>query len=175
MAVSSVSGGGKTAVARALKARVSSAEILSFDNYDFPGSPSDVVQWVKEGTDYNRWNLKPLAEDLNLLIKDVHSPEYIILDYPFSYKHDVIKGYIDFSIYIDTPLDIAMARRLTRDYSVETSSEILSALRFYLEYGREAYVEMENTIKSDADLIVDGTLPIADLVNSILLELEIES
>lgn len=41
--------------------------------------------------------------------------EYLILDYPFAYCNEQMMKYIDMAIFIDTPLDIALARRILRD------------------------------------------------------------
>ncbi len=65
-----------------------------------------------------------------------------------------------------------MARRLIRDYSDAASFEIHNDLNNYLKYGRIAYLEMENTIKQNADYIVDGALPVSEIVEAVLLELK---
>ncbi|WP_245807683.1 hypothetical protein [Halobacillus massiliensis] len=83
-----------------------------------------------------------------------------------------MKNLIDFSIYIHTPLDIAMARRMLRDYSPSSSSEIFSDLAYYLKSSRRAFVHMENTIKPDTDLIINGAASIEEIVQVILQEIE---
>ncbi|NIK12273.1 AAA family ATPase [Alkalibacillus almallahensis] len=171
IAVSSVCGGGKTTVTNELRGKLGNAEALHFDNYNFNEAPDDLIKWVEQGADYNQWNLSPLIADLESLLERDNPPEYIILDYPFSYKNDDLKSLINFSIYIDTPLDIAMARRLARDYHNATSGEIQNDLNFYLNYGRTAYLEMENTIKPNADFVIDGSLTVFDIVDTILKEL----
>ncbi|MDQ0159605.1 adenylyl-sulfate kinase [Alkalibacillus salilacus] len=174
ISVASVSGGGKTTVTNELENTLGDTETLHFDNYDFDGAPDDLIKWVEKGADYNQWNLTPLIADLQSLLDSNNPPKYIILDYPFSYKNDDLKSLIDFSIYIDTPLDIAMARRLARDYHNATSGEIQNDLNFYLNYGRTAYLEMENTIKPNADFVIDGSLTVLDIVETILRELKDE-
>ena len=47
----------------------------------------------------------------------------MILDYPFGCRHPRFADIIDLDVFIDTPLDVAMARRILRDYSDEKSSE----------------------------------------------------
>ncbi|MFQ3543839.1 hypothetical protein Q7A53_07115 [Halobacillus rhizosphaerae] len=175
ISIASVSGGGKTAVTKELRNRFRHAETLFFDNYDFHGAPDDLTQWVKEGPDYNQWNLDPLIADLKSLIEGDVPPEYIIMDYPFSYKNDKLKNFIDLSIYIETPLDIAMGRRLIRDFPYAASIEILNDIEFYLISGRDAYLEMEDTIKPNADFIMDGAMTVSKLVDAILKKLKIES
>ncbi|MCA0173074.1 hypothetical protein [Bacillus sp. RAR_GA_16] len=170
--IASVSGGGKTAVTEELRKRLSTSEALYFDKYDFEGAPDDLVKWVEDGPDYNQWNLEPLIADLESILEREEPPAYIIIDYPFSYKNDKLKEFIDLSIYIDTPLDIAMARRILRDHPKTTSIEINDELNYYLKFGRGAYLEMGNAIKPNSDCIVDGTLKIVDIVDAILHKIE---
>ncbi len=170
--IASVSGGGKTAVTEELRKRLSTSEALYFDEYDFEGAPDDLVKWVEEGPDYNQWNLESLKADLESFLEREEPPAYIIIDYPFSYKNDKLKDFIDLSIYIATPLDIAMARRILREHPKKTSIEINDELDYYLKFGRGAYLEMENAIKLNSDFIVDGTLKIIDIVDAILNKIE---
>lgn len=102
ISIAAVSGGGKTAVTKELRKRLKYSEALFFDEYNFDGAPSDIIKWVEEGPDYNQWNLEPLTADVKLLLGAKEPPAYIILDYPFSYKNDKLKNFIDLSIYIET-------------------------------------------------------------------------
>lgn len=168
ISIAAVSGGGKTTITKELIKRLNSSEALFFDEYDFDGAPDDIVKWVEDGHDYNQWDLEPLKADLESLLERKEPPAYIILDYPFSYKNDQLKNFIGLTIYIDTPLDIAMARRFLRDQTNTTSYEISDQLNFYLKFGRRAYLNMEETIKPNSDLIIDGSLPVIDIVDVIL-------
>ncbi len=75
----------KRTITNALRNRLKNAEALFFDNYDFKGAPENLVRWVEEGPDYNQWNLDPLLADMKSLQEQEYPPEYILLDYPFSY------------------------------------------------------------------------------------------
>jgi len=90
------------------------------------------------------------------------------LDFPFSYKHSRISAYINFSVFIDTPLDIALARRIIRDFQDDSAANIIDNMKHYNSHGRQAYLEMLSTIKPSSDFIVDGSLPVATIVNTIL-------
>ncbi|WP_394218755.1 hypothetical protein [Halobacillus trueperi] len=167
IAVAAVSGGGKTTITKKLKERLPGSEAFFFDAYEFEGAPENITEWVEQGPDYNQWNLDPLIED----IQSAQQASFLILDYPISYKHEKVKPWIDFSIYIDTPLDIAMARRLLRDGE---GSGVKGELTHYLQGGRKAYLAMLHSIKPDADLIVDGTLGVEDIVEHIIKNLPSE-
>ncbi|MYL49958.1 hypothetical protein GLV98_10700 [Halobacillus litoralis] len=167
IAVAAVSVGGKTTITKKLKDRLAGAQALFFDSYDFEGAPENITEWVEDGPDYHQWELDPLMEDIQ---SAQHAP-FLILDYPFSYKHERMKPWIDYSVFIDTPLDIAMARRLIRD---EDKQGVEEELNHYLNGGRKAYLEMLHSIKPDADLIVDGTLGVEDIVEHIIKNLPSE-
>ena len=77
-------------------------------------------------------------------------------------------------VFIDTPLDIALARRVLRDFSLissDTSSSAIDCLKArltaYLRYGRQAYLEMNQQVKPNCDLILDGCSSVDDLASEI--------
>ncbi|MBZ9687408.1 hypothetical protein G9F72_013835 [Clostridium estertheticum] len=173
--VIAISGGGKTTITTHLNKILTSSKALFFDDYEFDG-PDDICDWVERGADYKEWKLAPLVNDLFLLLSDpLQSLEYILLDYPFAYIHSEMCKYIDFTIFIDAPLDIAMARRILRDFKESSIEHVLNDLNIYLSQGRFAYLEMLNTIKPNCDLIIDGSLPINVIVNQICKRINVIS
>lgn len=172
VSVAAVSGGGKTTTIHQLIHRLDHAQALYFDDYDFENCP-DICEWVEAGADYNAWVLSPLITDIQLLLKD-ESLDYIVLDYPFAYLNDAVRDFIDLAFYIDTPLDIAMARRMLRNEQGLTMHELQGDLQNYLARGRAAYLEMEKTVKANSDVIIQGELPTELIVDRILEELRKE-
>jgi len=154
ISITSLSGGGKTTIKNLLKNKLENSVILCFDDYDFTNDPGD-NQFNKDliQYDYNKWELKQLKKDIEKILLECKY-DYLLLDYPFSYCNNKIKQYIDFSVYIDTPLDIAMARRLIRDFNKIT--DIKNEMEIYLQYGRIGYTDMEKFVKPTCDLIVNG-------------------
>ncbi|NQX62783.1 hypothetical protein [Paenibacillus qinlingensis] len=169
LSFSAVSGGGKTTTIKHLIHRLDHAQALYFDDYEFENCP-DICEWVEAGADYNAWVLSPLITDIQLLLKD-ESLDYIVLDYPFAYLNDAVRDFIDVAFYIDTPLDIAMARRILRNEQQQGMSELQSDLHNYLNRGRAAYLEMEKTVKANSDVVLQGELPTVLLVDRIIDEL----
>ena len=167
IAIAAVSGGGKSTITNHLNKKLHTSKALFFDDYEFDG-PDDICDWVERGADYNEWELTPLINDLcSLLSNPVLSLDFILLDYPFAYKHSKMREYIDFTIFIDTPLDIAMARRIVRDFKGISSENIRKDLDTYLSCGRVAYLEALNSIKPNSDFIIDGSLSVDVIVNQI--------
>ncbi|WP_100333615.1 nucleoside/nucleotide kinase family protein [Bacillus alkalisoli] len=171
ISISAFSGGGKTTITKKLNSMLQETQALFFDDYEFEQAPDDLIQWVNQGANYNLWNLDPIISDIESLKVSKEVPSYILLDYPFSYMNDKMKNHIDLSIFIDTPLDVAMARRILRDHTDSQISEVHNDLHFYLQYGRTAYLEMEYKIKPNADTVIDGTLPTGRIVELIIKEI----
>ena len=171
IAVNAISGGGKTTIVRSLGNQLPNAKALYFDdrNYDLDSGIDDICKWVEEGADANRFDLDRLVHDIEALISA--GVEYIILDYPFGYRHHKVAPYIDLSIFIDTPLDIALARRILRDYDETQMINIFEDMKHYLSNGRNAYLHGINTALSNADFVVDGSKAVHDIAGAIIKRL----
>lgn len=72
------------------------------------------------------------------------------------------------AIFIDTPLDVALVRRVWRDMSDASGEEIRNDLELYLKYARIAFVQMQKDVMPSSDYVLDGTLGVDDLVEEIL-------
>lgn len=164
ISIAAVSGGGKTTIVKQLNEKLHNSKALFFDNYDLEG-PGDIISWVDNGANYDEWGLTPFLKELEILLSE--QLDFIILDYPFAYKHSLISRFIDLTVFIDTPLDVALARRLTRDFRDSTSQHILFEIDNYVLRGRRGYLEMLKTIKPNSDIIVDGTLPVLEITKTI--------
>ncbi|MCR8849340.1 hypothetical protein NQ095_13040 [Rossellomorea sp. SC111] len=169
IAVAAVSGGGKTTIATGLKTKLDQSEVLSFDAYDFEG-PDDMIEWIENGCTPDEWDLTPLIRDIKKLLDE--PLDYIILDFPFAYLHNETREFIDYAVFIETPLDIALARRIIRDFQNRSSKEILVDLENYMLRGKSGYISMLNSVKPSSDLIVDGTLPKSVIVNNIIANIK---
>lgn len=156
IAIAAVTAGGKTTAVNEITRRLPNAQALHFDAYQFEGEVDDFYRWVQNGADYNVWNLAPLEQDI-IKIMGEGNCDYLILDYPFAYCNTQIEKYIDVAFFIDTPLDIALARRILRDMRDASGEEIRGDLKGYLEYARVAYVQMRKDILPSSDYVVDGT------------------
>lgn len=102
--------------------------------------------------------------------KKLMPTNYIVFDAPLGRKHIATGQYIDFLIYLNTPLDIALARRLLRDYKDKNNAKIIDALIFYLVSSRPLYV-MDYDSKEECDLIIDGSQPLNIQIQTIVSNL----
>ncbi len=81
-------------------------------------------------------------------------------------------------VFIDTPLDIAMARRLLRDITSTTegvNEESLKSLdahlSSYLNGDRSLFLEIERQIKGNCDIVLDGCLAVDELAATLFSEI----
>lgn len=97
---------------------------------------------------------------------------YIVLEEPFGRGREGMKELIDFVIALDTPLEVALARRLLEipdiPYFIEHPNEqyptMLGFLRGYLySSGRDLYMVVNEQIRKNCDLVLDGMKPIDEL------------
>ena len=164
IAIGAVTAGGKTTVVNALKNQLTRTAALHFDDYSFEGEVEDFYKWVSEGADCNVWDLSPLKADIEKIIQSGEY-DYLLLDYPFAYLHTMIRDYLDCCIFIDTPLDIAMARRVLRDMTDASADDIRNEMEHYLKYARVAYIHTLETVLPSSNHVIDGTKKIGDIID----------
>lgn len=175
VAIAAVSGGGKTYITSKLQENIENSEVLCFDDYDSDG-PKSISEWVENGCDYNEWHLNLLMEAIDSIISNKkRQTDLILLDYPFARKHDEMSKYIDHTIFIDTPLDIALSRRILRDFKNRSKSDIEKNLSDYVTFSRLGYLEMLKSIKPNSDYIVDGSLEGSIIIEKIMKEIAMVS
>jgi uridine kinase len=187
ISIAAQSGGGKTTIVTALKERLANSAVIYWDDYGDEVDPKrDINDWAVDGFDCNEWNTQPVATDVERLLNEPF--DYIILDYPFGYLNECVGKYIDLTVFIDTPLDVALARRIIRDYTSRSQDndfgladiEELSLagldkeLRWYLTHSRPTYAKMPEMHKSVSDLVVDGTKTMDEIVEEIINSITIE-
>lgn len=193
--VSSPSGGGKTAVVQRLGQLRPDAVTLYFDEYDDIDEganihPVSLRQRMRDGLDYNAWQMPGLIRDLALLKQGqtIRSPSngasiapqpLVFLDAALGRANLALRPYLDFAVYIDTPLDVAMARRIQRDCfggsgsdPQATLQEIHAMTAAYLDWAREAYLDLERQVKPQCDLVLDGCLAVDQLGQQILAAIQ---
>lgn len=170
--ISGISGAGKTSLIKKLAESLQATTIF-WDDYDeISEAPQDYVEWYHSSKDYSKWIYPQLAASLHQLKtgKAITCPatsrkmiptNYILFDAPLGYRHEATGKYIDFLICLDTPPDIALARRLIRDHRNDpTIEKMIQELEEYLLKSRPLFILSPE--KKASDLIVDGSLAIEE-------------
>ena len=174
VSLSAIAGGGKTTVTNLLTGLLNNTAILSFDSYKGDLLGCDYCEWSERGADYNEWHLEPLINDIEKLSAEGYN--YILLDYPFGYGNVSVRKFIDLAVFIDTPLDIALARRIIRDYTRRDSSRraiddklghMDNTLSYYIECHRNTFIKHRDTVMPYCDLIVDGMMTPIEIAKNI--------
>lgn len=172
-------GGGKSTLVRELSTRLADSACIHFDDYEqLTAQPIEKIkQWMLSGAATDGLPVAGLAQDLLSLkagLPLVHpaarescgSGKYILFETQFGRRHAASGVHIDFLVWIDTPLDIALARKLRQlaDESVaqtEQHAAFAGWLRVYLDNYLDVVGDLlrvqRETVGADADLVVDGT------------------
>lgn len=166
IAVAAPPGGGKTTLVRLLSARLS-APSLHYDEYEqmTRRSPAEVEAWLDRGALADEVPLPGFADALARLKGS--GARYVVLDFLLARAHGPTAAEIDFMIWIDTPLDIALTRTLREQVELARAdpapAAFLGWLAGYLDnYARlmhRSYQLQQATVRPKADLILDGMLP----------------
>jgi len=167
--------GGKTTVVNELLNRLPNTKALYFDSYRVNFLRQDYYQWSINGNDYNDWRLEPIAHDIEKLLKE--ELDYIFLEIPMGNTHDVIAKYIDYTVFLDVPADVLLARSIMRDYCKRPShkkklddplASLSEWLTDYISRLRVTVFNYINVVKPRADLVIDGYRPVETIVDEII-------
>jgi uridine kinase len=175
--IAGTSGAGKTSLTTALARRCGNALIVSFDDYAYapPSVLPDSRRWVAEGADPAAWEVPNMTADLlelrhgrpvpHPVTKHVMMPTpIIVVEEPFGRSRPELGSLIDFVAVLDTPLEVALARRLLRELRWaekvgrgNLSSRHIKFLEEYLEKGvRDLYIAVQRLAVKRADVVLDG-------------------
>lgn len=175
ISISGMPGSGKTTISKALNECLKNSVIVSFDSYDDIYLGRDINDWSADTHDANEWHMEPMVGDIEELF--AKPLDYIIIDYPFGYCNFQVGQYIDFAVFVDIPLDMALARRIIRDYTsreehrnkIEVSLlSVEKELRHYLKVSRPTYMRLPETQLKNADLVVNGTKNVDEICDEII-------
>jgi len=167
IAIAGPPGGGKTTLVRRLSARLGGAPTLNYDDYEqiTRRSPAEIAAWLDRGAPADEVPLPNFAQALVSL--KCGPARHVILDFLLARAHQPTARHIDFMIWIDTPLDIALARTLRaqveRARGAPAAAQFTAWLAGYLDsYAgvmHRSYQLQHATVRPRADIILDGMLP----------------
>jgi uridine kinase len=181
IAISGISGAGKTVLARRVADILGDAVTLHFDDYKPVAKyPADMATWVAEGKDLDAWAIPQLLDDLKALRNgktislpadkgEVRPASFIVLEEPSGRERVGMRELIDFVVWLDLPLEIALARKVVQDLGRcltevpidHLAQAVQKGVDYYSLYplAREYYLTLIERVSKDCDLVLDGTRP----------------
>jgi len=163
--VAAAAGGGKSTLVRALGERIDDAVMVFFDDHPVT-MPPNPLQWLAAGADFNEWKSDSLEAELQSL-REQQVP--IVFEAPLGRAHTATGRFIDFLVFVDTPLEVALARWVRRRMKEGISSaEISGFLEIYESVLRPVYRAQRQQVMVDADLVVDGLAPVEDWTSQVM-------
>lgn len=176
VAISGHPGGGKTTLTKALATRLG-VPALHYDDFETMTSrpPAEVRGWIERGSNYDEIELGRLAGELERRAGASDRPKLVLFDTLLGRAHRQTGELIDVLIWIDTPPDIALARKIgdaaARAAQTE-SAEFLGWLCGYLDHYQSfisgTYDVQRKRVRPDADIILDGRLGQRELTDQAL-------
>ncbi len=153
---------------------------LNYD--DFPnrssGNYRGLRDWFEKCRDPNDFQTPQLEARFEAIGKSLPAPPAVLFETPFGRTHRQTGRFIDFLVWIDVPLEVALARQLLnilRQRKNPTMQEyegfiqgLEGFLKTYLEITIAMYKSQAAEVGGNADLVIDGTKTAPELAERIM-------
>ena len=175
VAISGISGAGKSSVIRRTAEILGSAAVLYFDDYAATSTyPPDLKDWAERGANVDEFQTPQLAADLRSLRDGPN--EVVLVEEPFGTMRREMSGLIDLAIHLDVPGDVLLARRLMRRIEEQRDSAELIArmeqdMRHHLAVGRNLDALGSAELGKAADVVVDATMTVDEIAERVAAEI----
>lgn len=194
--VAGPAGGGKSTLVGALAQAMGDTTAIHIDSYQrITEQPiRRLVEWLERGADFDGFTIPLLSDHLGELKRGVavvdpktgrelRPAKYILFETHFGRAHRETGRHVDLLLWLDTPLDVALARNLLDlvaplverrklDPSWESMAGIQRYLVGYLDDVRRLRLMQRERVCADADVILDGAAPFDSILGSARREIE---
>jgi uridine kinase len=183
-------GSGKSTIIRAIRSIAPACRSVAYD--DFPNATTkslpDLKAWFDRGCDPNEFPLTELTAHLESLVssKPSDGPDATILfETPFGRLHRRTGALIDYLIWVDIPLDVALARQVLAFSLHQRQAHpglndtfnlwLEGYLRSYIDVVAAMYRRQVDAVGAEADLRIDGLRDPAELAGLVLATINRQS
>jgi uridine kinase len=168
IALSGVSGAGKTSVIKCLAEAFNSPTLL-FDDFVGPNTyPLNMKAWLHQGTDVSQIKSPRFTKALSELKTQCGSP-MIFIEEPFGRERAEIAHLIDYVIMLDMPMEVCLSRVIQRHlkHSNDPFITLSNYLRKYDDHLRDVYIRVSNQVRENSDLVVTELEDVVGLASMI--------
>lgn len=169
VAVSGVSGAGKTTIVKQLANEFNCPFLLFDDHTDKSTYPQDMKLWLKQGVNVSLIKTPKLVSSLESLISK-NSSRFIFIEEPFGKERDSMSSLIDYVVLLDQPIELCLARIIKR-HTEQPNSDSIGSISNYLDkyedHLREIYLSAANQVRNNSHLIFEEVVSIKDTTNYI--------
>jgi uridine kinase len=164
IAIAGHPGSGKTSLTKALQQRLG-VPALHYDDYETITAqpPSRVREWIERGSNYDEIMLEPLVKEMVRLAEADPRPKCVLLDTLLGRAHSATGRLIDTLIWVETPPDIALARKIGDAAGRATPAAAPAFVEWLGTYLAQyegfiagTYAVQRERVKPAADIILDG-------------------
>lgn len=169
VAISGVSGSGKTSVIKQLSEDFSCPSLFFDDHTDENTYPKDMKFWFDNGSNASEIQT-PRFVNAICDLKAKTNKEFIFIEEPFCRCRDSISKLIDYVVLLDMPMEVCLSRVIMRNIrhpKLDSLKSIPRYLSMYDDHFRQIYIESTTQVREDSDLYIQQVTSI-DLTTKII-------
>jgi len=194
--IAGASGSGKSSIAQEV-AKLLNGAIIYYDDYSHLREWPEETGGSEGNRNLTKVKITKMVEDVGALKagekiieprnkREISPKDYIIIEDPHGKERKDIAKLFDFVVLIDTPLEICLARVILRAFAGKNFTRlngsqvlqeegdpkeklmILDNFIFGPYWTREDYIKINNQVRKNVDLIVDGMSSIEKIAQEII-------